>query len=110
MRFTNLSLLALIAIFSVSVNAQVEDNPRVGDDDLVPRPGDDRGQPVPGPGQQPGRPGDDNVFPRPGDDRGGNSTTTLRPSPTGSPVPTNGAAKNSMGALGLASVFAYFLF
>lgn len=76
MRFTNFSLLALIALLSVSVNAQA---------------------------------GDDNVVPRPGDDRGTNgTTTTTRPSPTA--VPTNSAMKNSMGTLGVASLFAYFLF
>jgi hypothetical protein len=109
MRFTNLSLFALLAIFSVAVNAQ-----EPGDDNVVPRPGDDRVvqppvvppvQPPVVPGQEPG---DDNVIPRPGDDRGTNTTTTTTtPSPTA--VPTNAAMKNSIGSLGLASLFAYFM-
>jgi hypothetical protein len=106
MRFTNFSLLALIALLSVSVNAQ-----EFGDDNVVPRPGDDRVvQPPVQPSVVPGQePGDDNVVPRPGDDRGTNgTTTTTRPSPTA--VPTNSAMKNSMGTLGVASLFAYFLF
>ena len=110
MRFTNISLLTLLVIFSVSVNAQA------GDDNVIPRPGDDRGvqPPVLPPPVVPGQePGDDNVVPRPGDDRGSNtngttSTTTTRPSPTS--VPTNAAMKNSMGTLGMASLFAYFMF
>jgi len=104
MRFTNISLFALIVLFSVAVNAQVDDNPKVGDDDVIPRPGDDRVVQPPV-GQEPG---DDNIVPRPGDDRGGNgTTTTTRPSPTA--VPTNAAMKNSMGTLGMASFFAYFM-
>lgn len=104
MHLNKFSLITLLALISVSfVNAQVDDN-------VVPRPGDDRVvqppvQPPIVPGQEPG---DDNVVPRPGDDRGTNGTTTTRPSPTA--VPTNSAMKNGMGALGLASVFAFFMF
>jgi hypothetical protein len=106
MRFTNISLFTLLALFSVAVNAQFDDNPKIGDDDVIPRPGDDRVvQPPVVPGQEPG---DDNIVPRPGDDRGRNgTTTTTRPSPTA--VPTNAAMKNSMGTLGMASLFAYFM-
>lgn len=111
MRLNNFALLTFAALISVStVYAQ--------DDNVVPRPGDDRvvpGQPQP-PVQQPVVPGvDDNGLPRPGDDRGRNSTnTTTSPSPS----PTSGASSNggqiqygsgAMTALGVMSMFAYFL-
>ena len=108
MRFTNFSLLALIALFSVSVNAQA-------DDDVVPRPGDDR-QVV----QPPvGRPGDDNVVPRPGDDRvtprpgDDNPSRTRNGTSTSTPTPTNSAntafGSTATGALGVVGLVAALL-
>ena len=120
MRLNNFALLTFAALISVStVYAQ--------DDNVVPRPGDDRvvpGQPQP-PVQPPVVPGvDDNGLPRPGDDNGlprhdddhsHNSTNTIT-SP--SPSHTSGGSSSggqiqydsgAMTALGVMSMFAYFL-
>jgi hypothetical protein len=109
MHFNKFSLITLFAILSVSfVNAQVDDN-------LVPRPGDDR---LPGPSVPivPGPTGtvDDSGHTHTGlDDHGhnGTSTSTSTRGPTSTPVnSSSNAFKNSMGALSLASVFAFFMF
>ena len=112
MQLTKFSLITLFAILSVSfVNAQVDDN-------LVPRPGDDR-LPVPGVTTPPAPTGtvDDSGHTHTGtvDDSGhthnGTSTSTSTRGPTSTPVnSSSNAFKNSMGALSLASVFAFFMF
>lgn len=105
MQLTKFSLITLFTILSFSaVNAQVDDNP-TGDDVGAP------GQPQVPVVQPP--PIDDNGLPRPGDDRGTGTTstsTTTRPTATATSVPTNAAMKTGMGALGVVSLFAYFLF
>jgi hypothetical protein len=93
MQLTKFSLITFFAILSVSfVNAQIDDN-------IVPRPGDDR-LPVPG-------------VPVPTgtvDDSGHTTNTTTR-APTSTPVnSSNNAMKNGLGALSVASAFAFFMF
>jgi hypothetical protein len=112
MHFNKFSLITLFAILSVSfVNAQVDDN-------LVPRPGDDR-LPVPGVPVVPVVPGptgtvDDSGHTHTGLDDSGhthNGTSTSTRGPTSTPVnSSSNAFKNSMGALSLVSVFAFFMF
>lgn len=101
MQLNKFSLITLLALISVSfVNAQVDDNG-------LPRPGDDRlsAPVVPSPTGTV----DDSGHTHTGvDDHGHNSTTTRLPTSTA--VPVNSAMKNGMGALGLASVFAFFMF
>jgi hypothetical protein len=109
MQLTKFSLITLFAILSVSfVNAQVEDN-------VVPRPGDDR-LPVPGVPVTPTGTVDDSGHGHTGlDDSGHHSTNTTTRSPTSTPTSTpinssSNAMKNGMSALGVASVFAFFMF
>jgi hypothetical protein len=111
MHLNKFSLITLFAILSVSfVNAQVDDN-------LVPRPGDDR-LPVPGVPVVPVVPGptgtvDDSGNTHTGlDDHGHNSTSTsTRSTPTSTPInSSSNAFKNNMDTLSLASVFAFFMF
>lgn len=101
MHFNKFSLITLFAILSLSfVNAQVDDN-------LVPRPGDDR---LPGPGVPvPTGTVDDSHTGL--DDHGHNSTSTSTQLPTNTAVnSSSNAFRNSMGVLSLASVFAFFMF
>lgn len=99
MQFNKFSLITLLALISVSfVNAQVDDN-------VVPRPGDDR---LPAPGVPPPTGTVDDSGHTGTDDHSHNSTTTRVPTSTS--VPVNGAMNNGVGALGLASVFAFFMF
>lgn len=104
MQFNKFSLITLLALISVSfVSAQVDDN-------AIPRPGDDRLPAPPAPGVPPptGTVDDSGHTHTGTDDNGHNSTTTR--GPTSTAVPVNSAMKNGMGALSLASVFAFLMF
>lgn len=105
MHLNKFSLITLFAILSVSfVNAQVDDN-------LTPRPGDDRVVPV-----VPVVPGtvDDSGHTHTGLDDSGhthNGTSTSTRGPTSTPVnSSNNAMKNGLGALSVASAFAFLMF
>ena len=106
MQLTKFSLITLFAILSVSfVNAQVED-------DVVPRPGDDR-LPVPGVPPQTGTVDDSGHTYNGVDDSGHthNGTSTSTRAPTSTPVnSSNNAMKNGLGALSVTSAFAFFMF
>jgi hypothetical protein len=107
MQLTKFSLITLLALVG-TVFCQVDDNG-------IPRPGDDRVPGVPPPVvpppvvpvvPSPTGTVDDHGHNHTGiDDRGHNSTTTQ----TSSPVPVNSGVKNSIGALGIISVFALFI-
>ena len=115
MHLNKFSLITLFAILSVSfVNAQVDDN-------LTPRPGDDRVVPVvpvvPGTVDDSGHTHtglDDSGHTHTGLDDSGhthNGTSTSTRGPTSTPVnSSNNAMKNGLGALSVASAFAFLMF